>query len=64
MLNPAEKALYNLLFEVHAGISSHHAVPYAPGKLLIADPQNIEYDTVVQELDLDRPVWCNTRRRV
>jgi hypothetical protein len=64
VLKAAKKGHCNLLLEVHAWKSNHHALSYAPGKLFIADPQHIESDTVVQELDLDRLVRNDTRRRV
>src|SRR5271163_3594869 len=64
VLKAAEEGQCNLLLEVHAGKSYYHTVPYLPRKLFVADPQHIESDTVVQELDLDGLVRNDTRRRV
>src|SRR6202030_579309 len=64
MLETAEKGLCNILFEVDARVLLDDLLSQIFRKLLIADTQHIESDTVVQKLHLERLVRGDARSGV
>ena len=60
MLEAPKECPGDLLFEVHAWILCNDSRPEIFGKRLVADTENIQTDSVVQELHLQRFVCCDT----
>jgi hypothetical protein len=64
MFKAAEERLRDVLLKVHPRILSDDLLPQIFRDVLVSDAENIEADTVVEQLNLNGLVSGDTRRRV